>query len=248
STGTCERCGRFICKQCAQPQVGVCVPCHARKLQSLPHTAGRVKWALGALYSGVAVAALTGLLHVWLYLSLEDGITPSQPNAETFDTLNAQFVLASSVVSIITAISILRWQYLSLKVARATGVSTEEPRWAMLAWFIPIYNLVKPYMVVRDLWLNLGGAPARKALLMGWWAAWLISNGTTKASASVFNMVESIPKIVPVALIAGMMAEALNVLAAVLFIHVIKSIESMLASRRAGLDALVARVDARTSA
>ncbi|WNZ60443.1 DUF4328 domain-containing protein [Myxococcus sp. MxC21-1] len=228
--------------------MGVCVPCHARQLQSLPHTTGRAKWTLGGLYTGVAVAALTGLLHVWLYLGLEGGFTPSQENAETFDALNAQLVLASSIVSIVTAISFLRWQYLSVKVARATGVSTEEPRWAMVVWFIPIYNLVKPYAVMRDLWLNLGGAPARKVLLLGWWAAWLISNGTSNASASMFNMIESIPKIIPVLLIAGMIAEALNVLAAVLCIRVIKDIESMLVSRRAGLDAIIARADARTSA
>jgi|GEM_PF-2012602 len=244
STGTCERCGRFLCEQCPQPVANVCAPCNARQLQAMPPTSGRAKWTRGVMYAGIGVASLTGLLHAWLILNLENGSTPSLENAQTFDSLNAQLALASTLVIITTVISYLRWLHLSVKTARALGVSTEEPRWAVFAWFIPFYNLVKPYEVVRDLWLNLGGAPAQRALLKGWWAAWLISNGASNVSASLLAKVGSSQGMLFSALLVGMISEALSVLAAVLCIRVMQDIETMLAGRRADLGAIIARADA----
>ncbi len=243
TTGTCERCGRFLCNQCTQPAPSLCVPCHARQLRTLPHTSGRAKWTRGALYTGVAVAAVTGLLHAWLILNLENGSTPSLEDAQAYDSLNVTLTLASSVVMITTVISYLRWLHLSVKTAVALGVSAEEPRWAVFAWFIPFYNLVKPYEVVRDLWLNLGGAPAQRALLKGWWAAWLIGNGVSNVSASLFNKIGDGGIAISTALTVGMISEALSVLSSVLCIRVIEDIESMIAARRADLDTVIAQAE-----
>ncbi|WP_426754183.1 DUF4328 domain-containing protein [Myxococcus sp. Y35] len=226
----------------------VCLPCNARQVQAMPHTSGRAKWTRGVLYASAGLAALTGLLNAWLLLNLEGGTTPSMEDAQTFDSTNALLATLTLLVMVTTVVSYLRWLHLSVKTARALGVFSETPGSAMWAWFIPFYNLVRPYEIVRDLWLNLGGAPAQKSLLKGWWAAWLISNGVSNVSGSMLSKVATTPSLLPMALIGGLAAELLSVLAAVLCIRVIADIESMLAGRRADLSALIARTDSATHA
>ncbi len=48
------------------------------------------------------------------------------------------------------------------------------PAWAAASWFVPIANLVLPYIVVRDLLAAAaGGRGWNAALASGWWITWI---------------------------------------------------------------------------
>ena len=54
-----------------------------------------------------------------------------------------------------------------------------SPAWAAASWFVPLSNLVLPYVAVRDLWIasgakgRPGGSLVAGSLVAGWWVAWL---------------------------------------------------------------------------
>ncbi|NVI97719.1 DUF4328 domain-containing protein [Myxococcus sp. AM009] len=236
STGTCERCGRFLCAKCRTAQAGVCAPCSARQVQALPFTRARTRWASVALAASAVLAVPVAILNLWLYLSFENG-SPSLEDAESFDQLNALLALPSLLTMLATMVLYLRWLRLSVKTANALGLSDESTGWATFCWFIPFANLVKPLEVVRGLWQALGGPPERRSMLTAWWATWILSNIISNVGNTFARADTASASSLSVSLLAGILAESLSIAAAVLCIRVIRDIESLLVARRAEAEA-----------
>ena len=82
--------------------------------------------------------------------------------------------LASLAGFVGAAIAVPMWMhrcYRNLPALGATALGW-SPAWAVGAWFIPIANLVLPYMVAREVWAKASGSPVRSSSLLGlWWAA-----------------------------------------------------------------------------
>jgi hypothetical protein len=55
------------------------------------------------------------------------------------------------------------------------GEPSVSPRGAIGWWFVPGANLVKPYLIVADVWRRLASTTAerRTRLLLVWWLAWV---------------------------------------------------------------------------
>lgn len=82
--------------------------------------------------------------------------------------------LASLVGFIGAAIAVPVWMHRCYRNLPALGAAALgwSPAWAVGAWFIPIANLVLPYMVARELWAKASGSPVQSSSLLGlWWAA-----------------------------------------------------------------------------
>jgi hypothetical protein len=93
------------------------------------------------------------------------------------------------------------------------------PRQAIWAWFIPFVHLVRPYYVLRDLWLRshrMDYADTQVSMehLSWWWGLWL---------ASIFTYSDALPNEMS---LAGMASEAFSMVAALLLIHIVRGIEA----------------------
>jgi hypothetical protein len=231
STGTCPRCGRFVCARC-EVREGECVSCQRRQVLALPLAGGRARFVTAMLWVCAASSAVMVLLHLWLLGSL-DGGTVSVENAEVYDTLSGLIALPATLGFFTAAIVMLTWLHLVVRTARALGRSQEEPRWAVFAWFIPLANLVKPYHVVRDLWVGLGEELEDASLLPGWWGAWIIGNILSRLEQSLFKQVSDSPSMLSGALISGIVSEAVSLVAAVLCVRVVLGLQQRLDRRRA---------------
>jgi hypothetical protein len=98
--------------------------------------------------------------------------------------------LAQTVLAVLTAIIYLVWQYrthANLPALRAIDLHS-TPRWSVIAWFIPILNVWRPYQITAEMarasdprYLSDDGVAWQAAPAPGvlgfWWAAWLV-NGT----------------------------------------------------------------------
>ncbi|TSC23515.1 DUF4328 domain-containing protein [Corallococcus sp. Z5C101001] len=82
---------------------------------------------------------------------------------------------AKTVAVVRSVVGFLMWQYRAVRIAKQLEVSRTSPRRAILSWFIPGVNLFKPYQVLRDLWLDLGGAANRAGLIRAWWCTGLLT-------------------------------------------------------------------------
>src|SRR5664280_3922104 len=60
---------------------------------------------------------------------------------------------ASIGATLICGIAFMRWTWRSLHngVHLGAGEGISSPRMSVIAWFIPLYNLARPYQIVIDL-------------------------------------------------------------------------------------------------
>lgn len=228
--GTCQRCGRFVCASCFLKE-GTCSACQRRQLQALPSALPRARFTEGLLWFCAALSVSQVFLGSWLYARLEGG-RPNIEDAQVFDSLSAMLSVPVMVSTIVTAVVFLFWLHRVVRTANALGLSSEEPRWAVFCWFIPLFNLVKPYHMVRGLWGSLDREGLGTPLLTWWWGAWIGQNLLSNAAQRMFTYVESNPDIVGVALLGNVMAEGLSLCAAVLCLRVVRGLQQLLDARR----------------
>ena len=127
-------------------------------------------WAERLLYLHAALSAAAVLIALARGLAAPEG------------GLSLLVGLAQMLAFVASAIVILRWIYLASANARALGAEDlmGRPGWAVAWFFIPLANLVMPFMTVRDIWKasanpkdwQIGSTPIAIPL---WWTCWIIS-------------------------------------------------------------------------
>jgi len=144
----------------------------------------------------------------------------------------------------ITAVVWLIWQFRAHTNLRALGAAQLKytPGWAVAWWFIPIANIVMPYLTMRELykasdpaagsvdWATRGGA----GLLGMWWAARLITQVLFQIGTAID--IRSVPALRAEAwffLLANMSFAGLSVLA----ILVVRAVDSRQSQKRERMSA-----------
>ncbi len=126
-------------------------------------------WAQSLLRADAALAAVA------VALALMRGLDP-----DAAGDAEMAVGLGQLVVYLAGGVLALRWLYLANANARALGADDMmgSPGWAVGWFFVPLANLVMPYMTVRDMWKasarpkDWQAAPAPAAIGL-WWACWL---------------------------------------------------------------------------
>jgi hypothetical protein len=149
----------------------------------------RARWAMAGL--GLAAAAASGtLVASAIHLSNLEAVarrlgpfTSTTVSAGIRDLNDTAGVVAVTVLATAPAgIAWLLWQHRAHENLRALGVGglSYSPGWAVGWWFIPIANLVLPYLVMLELWRasEPKGTPGWlreriAALLPLWWISYL---------------------------------------------------------------------------
>jgi hypothetical protein len=100
---------------------------------------------------------------------------PGQITEEQFDsmrTVEAGLMGLENLVTIVAMITFLVWIHRVFVAIRASGGTTSwSPGWAVGGWFVPLANVVLPWLTVRDA-LKALGRPT--ALAGAWWLTWLL--------------------------------------------------------------------------
>jgi hypothetical protein len=90
--------------------------------------------------------------------------------------------VAYIVLLLATSVLVLAWIYGGNRNAHALGATGMRftPCWAVGWYFIPIFNLWKPYQAMKEIWKASADpgnwqAQPRSALLPWWWFLWIVS-------------------------------------------------------------------------
>jgi hypothetical protein len=150
----------------------------------------RTRWVKGLLYVGIAVSAVSMVSNIMEYQLLAsmrtgdfDGETELMAAAEANDLRQQVIAIAYSAWFFATAIAVLMWTYRANKNAHALGAESMRftPGWAVGWYFIPIFNLWKPYQAMKEIWKASANPhdwqnQPRSPLLPWWWFFWIFSN------------------------------------------------------------------------
>jgi hypothetical protein len=149
------------------------------------------RFAIASLIVSAAVAAVAALaISITIGGSDEPVIVIL---ADRVDLPSGALALqrVSAIVSAVTYLTWLMWQYrvhANAKQLTPDRVKT-SPAWGVLCWFVPFVNLVKPYLVIRE--ISRAGSPRGRGpgarLTPWWWACWL--GGYTTAMAAIASLV-----------------------------------------------------------
>jgi Domain of unknown function (DUF4328) len=92
-------------------------------------------------------------------------------------------LVAASAVLVVSGVVFIVWLYRARANAEASEVRLRLGRgWTIGAWFVPLANLVLPWVVVSDVWRASAPIARRGAgLVTAWWAAVLAAWGLDAA-------------------------------------------------------------------
>lgn len=158
----------------------------------------RARVTLFLIYACLAldvVAIVSDLLQMHLLDRVAKGGKLSDSEASANDVRQGAIAILQTGAFLFSGVAWLSWlhrAYASLRLV-GTGKSKFTPGWAVGYWFIPVINLLRPYQIVRDLWIrsdrlnadvSVEDAPS-PSLVGSWWlvyiasgvAAWVVRAG-----------------------------------------------------------------------
>jgi len=189
----------------------------------------------------IALAGLVdvvSIVHLAGFGQLVDEVVNGSAGAAEADAFDAKTALISGsfvLVLIVAGIAYLAWLSRAVDNAPAIGAGTppHSPRGSIGWWFAPVANFVVPYQIVSDLHDRLATAvdsDRARPLLIGWWLTWMGGNLAGYVTRFTGNgTIDQLKATVTVTMIS----DALNLVAAVLTILVVRRILSRETARAA---------------
>lgn len=145
------------------------------------------KWAtiscvgliINAMGAVIFVLCSAALMVMYLSVSSADEIDPTF-EAFVMATINI-VAIAVLAARLLTGIPFLTWMYKAHANLPALGARklTQKPIMAVLGWFIPIANLVWPYLMMKEIWEQSHEPPGRvmvttrSGIVLAWWLTWI---------------------------------------------------------------------------
>ena len=205
----CPSCGRAV------------APSQADGYRS-PRLLARWTVALVALTGAVSVvAAFSDYAEQNLYQRMIDERFVSLSEAQASD--DRQAVIAVLQVAVLLAAAVLFILWLRRCYANLDSLGGRRRyslRWTVWGWFVPIMWFWRPKQVVNDLLIS-DARPRAAALVNWWWASFLVSNGVSWVSSRMLLSGDTAKQLHDAAL-AGVVADVLDVGAAVLAVLMVR--------------------------
>jgi hypothetical protein len=168
---------------------------HFRSPKSLSYIVyGLVAVQIFAFVVGVITSLGVLVSPDWI-IDLDDG--ESTPVFVFFLGLSALLRIGALIFTIIF---FLIWEYRAysnLSPLKARNLE-HSPGWAVGWWFIPFANLVKPFQVMKEIWVEsdpdysedlgfLSSNSSAPAIFGFWWGLWIVGNIVLRISDSQFD-------------------------------------------------------------
>jgi hypothetical protein len=137
-----------------------------------------------ALFAVAGLIALAQAANQILGVNLQGQLNTAhatQADADSFNGVLTALSWASIGATLICGVAFMRWTWRSLNngVHLGAGEGVSSPRMSVIAWFIPLYNLVRPYQIVIDLHDRLLAplsSTSGRWLIKTWWAMWILGS------------------------------------------------------------------------
>jgi Domain of unknown function (DUF4328) len=123
------------------------------------------------------VSIIAGMYDYYLYTNVGPDVDLSK-NPLPSEEMVGFITLLQLVLAITTAITFFRWVYLTNKNLRALSGEEMEftPGWSVGWYFIPIFNLFKPYLGMKEIWKVSHKNPHENYSLVNWWWTLMITS------------------------------------------------------------------------
>lgn len=130
----------------------------------------------------VSVALIVKCVSLGLQIVLGRRIVTGDEISDEFVNLTANLADVANVLLLVTvviaAITFIHWFHNAYKALADIDAAVHEPRWAVLSWFVPGLNLVRPAEIMGELTnqFSAGRRPKKArwtAQLWLWWGAWI---------------------------------------------------------------------------
>jgi hypothetical protein len=217
----------------------------------------RAWWAIGTL-AAVMVADVvviwSDLLEIQLMNRLhENGELYTALTDRAFEDVEAnddrQLVVigAWAAAWIVAVFFFIRWFWSAYSNLRVLGQphTRFHPAWAIVSWFVPIFNLWRPKQMANDIWRgSRPDAPAiasddwkdvpAPALLACWWGAWLVSSSLSNYGGRLWWNADTVESVRTAAKV-DVAATSLEFVTAVLAIAVIRKLTAAQLERAGGI-------------
>ena len=139
----------------------------------------------------VIVATLLSMVATWdernLFIDVRDGVSVSSDRLATVDDFTVVTAWMSVATLAVSGITFIVWFHRAYKNLALWGRTDFRTPWAVLAWFVPILNLWRPFQITIEL-AAAGRGPRRDRrpprIVNWWWALWIISLLVTQAVAT----------------------------------------------------------------
>ncbi len=132
---------------------------------------------VGASAAGFAVLVIQGQLGPTVTIPARDLVARLAILAIALGSLFAYLGLLGA------AVAVPMWTHRCYRNLVSLGGRRQlTPAWAAGSWFIPVINLVLPWIVLQDLWVGSGAPPRGRLLVGAWWVAWLAAVAAWVAS------------------------------------------------------------------
>lgn len=146
---------------------------------------------------GVAVALValvSDLMQAQLLSDMIAGRRVSHAEADSHDSRQGLLRVLEFILFVITAVVFLMWVHRANSNARvlATGRMEFTPGWSVGWFFVPIWNLWKPFQVLREIWrVSQEGARHQKptGLVVVWWTLLLACMVVKLQAATLIRLV-----------------------------------------------------------
>lgn len=182
--------------------------------------------------AAIAVAGvidLASIVHLSGFGQLADDVVSGAAGvveADAFDRTTVQISGSFVLVLIVGGLAYMAWLSRAVENAPALGAGTppHSPRGAIGWWFVPLANFVVPYQIVSDLHDRLAtvaDSDRARPLLLGWWLTWM--GGNLIGYLTRFTGNDTIDQL-KAAITVTMISDAMNLVAAILAILVVRRI------------------------
>jgi len=182
------------------------VPTKPDKMIAIKDNTARANAVKIIFYMMMAMDIISVYSNILQYMLLKAGqeggsITPEA--AEVNDTRQQVIAVIMLALIIATIISFIMWFHRAYKNLHAmnTRILQFTPGWAIGAWFVPILNLGRPFVIMKEIWEETQSAslPTEEKHLVSpttiigwWWAFWIMNSIIGNASGRITRAADSI--------------------------------------------------------
>ncbi|MCC6406559.1 MAG: DUF4328 domain-containing protein [Planctomycetes bacterium] len=197
----------------------------------------RVAWVKHGLIACIVLAVVALFADIAQYALLGDlaaGVDVDPSTIEANDSRQLLFAWLQNGAFIVTAVFWLVWFHRAYGNLKLLGRKHTKygPGWAVGYWFVPVVNLVMPYLLTRETWLkSASGSPkpgvpraSRAPRLGAWWTFYLFNGASNRFAAFLVRAAETVDDWILLTQLATV-GDVLIIVASVLAFTVVSSID-----------------------